>query len=170
MQIEVKIDGEWHSVEVAPGEVLLDVLRRLGFKGVKEGCREGQCGACMVLVDGQPVNSCLILAPKVHQKELITSEGLGSPWQLHPIQEAFIESGAIQCGYCSSGFIVSTYALLQENPNPTEEEIKHALDSNLCRCTGYTKILAAVKLAAKKLATKQRRTLSPPAKSQRRKK
>lgn len=169
MQIEVTINGQWHSVEVAPGEVLLDVLRRLGFKGVKEGCREGQCGVCMVLLDGQPVNSCLVLAPKVHKRELITGEGLGSPSQLHPIQEAFIESGAIQCGYCTSGFIISAYTLLQENPDPNEKEIKEALDSNLCRCTGYTKILDAVKIAAKKLSTKKRTTLSRPNKFQRRK-
>jgi carbon-monoxide dehydrogenase small subunit len=131
---------------------LLDILRNeLNLQGTKKGCDEGDCGACSVIMNGRLVNACLVMANKLEGAEILTIEGLSLKEELHPIQQAFIESGAIQCGYCTPGMIMATYALLQENPRPSKEEIKQGLSGNLCRCTGYNKILGAVKLAVEYL-------------------
>ena len=149
MEITLKVNGEEYGVEVSANETLLDVLReKLRLTGVKKGCDEGECGACTVLLDGRAVNSCLVLAPQVDGKEVLTVEGLSRDGELHPIQRAFVEKGAVQCGFCTPGFIMSTYALLKDNPDPSDEEIMTALEGNLCRCTGYAKILEAVRYAA----------------------
>jgi carbon-monoxide dehydrogenase small subunit len=132
--------------------VLLDVLRNLGYTEVKEGCREGACGSCLVLLDGVLVNSCQILAASALGREITTVKGLGTFHKPHPIQEAFVETGAVQCGYCTPGMVLATFALLKKNPKPEEAEIRKALDGNLCRCTGYVKIIDAVKLAAERMA------------------
>jgi len=132
-------------------EPLLDVLRRNGFVSVKEGCRQGQCGACVVLVDNKPVNSCLYPAFRAEGRKITTSEGLGKPNNLHPIQQAFLDTGAVQCGYCTPGMVLSAKSLIDNNPSPSENDIKLALDGNLCRCTGYVKIVSAVKLAAERI-------------------
>ena len=154
--MKLKINGTEKTVEAMPGEVLLDVLRREGYKGAKFGCGQGFCGACTVLVDGKPVNSCLLLVGLVEGREITTIEGVGSVDALHPIQEAYLDAGAVQCGYCSPGFVLATKALLDEEPNPTDARIKEALDGNYCRCTGYVKILEAVKLAGKRMRGKSR--------------
>jgi aerobic-type carbon monoxide dehydrogenase small subunit (CoxS/CutS family) len=130
---------------VHPGDRLLDVLRANGFNGVKEGCGDGNCGACVVLVDGRPVNSCVMLAMRADGCDVMTIEGIGTPDKPHPLQESFADHGAVQCGFCTPGSILSSYALLKENPQPSDEEIKRALDGNACRCTGYVKKLAAVR-------------------------
>lgn len=154
--ITVTINGEKKTAYLKnPLETLLDFLRRNHYVGVKEGCRAGQCGACTVIVDGRAVNSCLYPAIRADGKQITTIEGLGKPSNLHPIQEAFLQAGAVQCGYCTPGMILSTKALLDKNPRPTEEEIKIALDGNLCRCTGYVKIIEAVKLAITKMNRNQ---------------
>ena len=142
------------GVYVEPWWTLAKVLReQLGLTGTKVGCEVGECGACTVLVDGKAMRSCLLLAVKAKGKEIITIEGLkGRDGDLHPIQEAFIEHFAVQCGYCTPGMIISSKALLDENPRPTENEIKEGLRGNLCRCTGYTKIIEAVSAAADKMA------------------
>ncbi len=145
------INGQRKEIEFAPHKRLLDVLRENGYAEVKEGCREGECGACVVLLDGKPVNSCQVLAASVMEKEIVTVRGLGTIHKPHPIEEAFVEAGAVQCGFCTPGMIISTYALLKENPDPEDDDIKRALDGNLCRCTGYVKIKKAVKLASKKV-------------------
>ena len=145
MKINFNLNGKKVSLETAPGSRLLDVLREHGLFGVKEGCGDGNCGACMVLMDGRPVNSCLVLAPRVHGREVTTIEGLGSPQNPHPLQDSFVEHGAVQCGFCTPGSILSSYALLKDNPNPTDAQIKRALDGNYCRCTGYVKKFEAVK-------------------------
>jgi len=151
MKITLRINGIDRVVEAEPGEPLLDVLRREGFKGAKFGCGHGFCGACTVLLDGRPVNSCLLLAGLVEGREITTIEGLGGVDRLHPIQEAYLDAGAVQCGYCTPGFVLATKALLDEHPSPSDEEIKRGLDGNYCRCTGYVKIVEAVKLAAARL-------------------
>lgn len=152
MEIRFKLNGKWVEVDVPPNRTLLDVLRNeLGIKSVKRGCERGECGACTVLLEGRPVTSCLILIPQVQGKDVITIEFLMKNRQLHPLQEAFIECGAIQCGFCTSGFVLTAYALLQKNPNPTEQDVKKALSGNICRCTGYVKIIEAVLLASKKM-------------------
>lgn len=147
------------ELEILPGESLLDLLRSQGFYSVKEGCREGNCGACVILLDGKPVNSCLVFAAHCQNREITTLEGLGSPRSLHPLQEAFIKTGAIQCGYCTPGMILSTKALLDENPDPSLEEIKIGLDGNLCRCTGYVRIFEGVRKGAEMLK-KQKKSSS----------
>lgn len=151
MKALFKINKKAYELEFAPNAKLLDVLRDNGFTEVKCGCREGFCGACCVLLDGRLVNSCMVYAASVGEKEITTVRGIGSTLEPHPIQEAFVEAGAVQCGFCTPGMVLATYALLQDNPNPTDEEIKQALDGNFCRCTGYVKIIDAVKLAAKKV-------------------
>jgi len=148
--IKFKVNGEEKEFKINPGDILLDVLRREGYYGVKFGCRTGNCGACIVLLNGKPVNSCLVLAANVQNTEITTIEGIGSMDAPHPLQVAFVDKGAVQCGYCTPGMILSAKALLDENPNPSEEEIKEALDSNLCRCTGYVKVIEAVKSASEK--------------------
>ena len=150
--ISLKINGEGHRLIVQPRETLLDVLRdKLNMTGTKKGCNEGDCGACTVLMDGKAVLSCLILAVTATGKNITTIEGLAENAELHPLQKAFVEHGAIQCGFCTPGQIMASKALLDENPDPTEGEIKEALAGNLCRCTGYVKIVDAVKVASKEM-------------------
>jgi len=144
MNFKVKINGEQKVWQAGPGEILLDVLRREGYLSVKWGCGEGDCGACTILVDGKSVRSCLLLAGQVEGRSITTVEALGSHDGAHPLQEAFIENGGVQCGYCTPGMLLSAKALLDENPEPTEEQVREALDGNLCRCTGYKKIIQAV--------------------------
>ncbi len=147
-----KINGKELEISFEAHKVLLDVLRENGFTEVKEGCREGECGACVVLLDGKPVNSCQVLAASAMGHEITTVKGIGTLHNPHPIEEAFVEAGAVQCGFCTPGMVIATYALLKENKDPSDEDIKRALDGNLCRCTGYVKIKKAVKLAAKKVS------------------
>lgn len=148
-RITLTVNGRTHEVEVEPRERLLDVLRyKLGYTGTKEGCSTGECGACTVLLDGKPVNSCLVLAVSANGKHITTVEGIAKDGKLHPIQWAFVEHGAVQCGFCTPGFIVNAYALLEENRNPDLETIRNWLAGNLCRCTGYQKIIKAVLAAA----------------------
>jgi carbon-monoxide dehydrogenase small subunit len=148
-EIQLEINGNTYSISVLPQRTLLEVLREdLGLIGTKEGCSEGECGVCTVLLDGFPVRSCLLLAVDVRGRKITTIEGLSKNGELHPIQNAFIEHGAIQCGFCTPGMILSAKALLDENPSPTEEEIRIGLSGNLCRCTGYVKIFKAVQAAA----------------------
>jgi len=149
VKIQCSVNGRHIERDIDPDVRLLDLLREyLHLTGTKEGCGEGECGACTVLMDGKAVNSCLILALQADGAEIITVEGLADGHALHPIQQAYVETGAVQCGFCTPGFIMATYALLKEIPNPSEEEILASLEGNLCRCTGYSKILEAVKLAA----------------------
>jgi len=149
-EIELKVNEQWHTVYVEDSWTLLRLLREeLGLMGTKHGCGTGECGACTVLVDGQAMSSCLTLAVEVAGRSITTIEGLSKKQELNPIQKAFIEKHAMQCGYCTPGMIMSTFALLEKNPNPTEEEIKEALTGNLCRCGSYPKIIEAVKEAAR---------------------
>jgi carbon-monoxide dehydrogenase small subunit len=149
MLISLTVNGRHVTCQTDVETRLLDLLREdLHLTGTKEGCGEGECGACTVLLDGKAVNSCLVLAVQAEGKDVLTVEGLASGDQLHPIQQAFVDFGAVQCGFCTPGFILSTYALLIDNPDPTEEEIRTALEGNLCRCTGYEMIIDAVKHAA----------------------
>jgi carbon-monoxide dehydrogenase small subunit len=148
--IQCKVNDESISLEVEPHWTLLRVIRdELGLTGTKEGCGEGDCGACTVLVDGKPVNSCLILAIDVDGKAITTIEGLTRGESLHPLQKAFMEKGAVQCGFCTPGMILTAKALLEQNSHPTEEEIRFAIAGNLCRCTGYAKIVEAIQVVAK---------------------
>jgi carbon-monoxide dehydrogenase small subunit len=147
--IKLNVNGEIHEVRVKPYWTLLRVLRNeLGLTGAKLGCGRGECGACTVLMDGKPILSCLTLAARAEGKKIVTIEGLAEGLKLHPLQEAFIKNGAIQCGFCTSGMILSAKALLDRNLNPTEEEVREALSGNLCRCTGYVKPVKAVLEAA----------------------
>ena len=147
--IRLKVNGEEHDVVVSPNETLVEVLRdRLELTGTKMGCGEGACGTCTVLLDGKPVRSCLTLAVEVQGKEIVTIEGLAEGAKLHPVQEAFMQHGAIQCGFCTPGMILTGKALLDENPHPTEEEAKRAISGVVCRCTGYAKIVEAIMAAA----------------------
>lgn len=152
--IELKVNGAIETAYVEPWWNLARVLREeLGLIGTKIGCEEGDCGTCTVLVDGKAVKSCLMLAMKARGKEITTIEGLkGSDGQLHPLQQAFIDHFAVQCGYCTPGMLLAAKALLDQNPRPTEEEVKKWLSGNLCRCTGYVKIVEAVLAAADKMA------------------
>lgn len=146
MVITINVNQKEYSLDVSPEERLLDVLReRLGLTGVKEGCGEGECGACTVIMDGFAVNSCMVLAYQARGKKIVTIEGLAKNDELDPIQKSFIDNGAVQCGYCTSGMIMSAKALLMKNPKPTEEEIRMAMAGNLCRCTGYENIVKAIK-------------------------
>ncbi|MBO8159990.1 MAG: (2Fe-2S)-binding protein [Thermosipho sp. (in: Bacteria)] len=152
MKIKFIVNNENVEVEVKPNETLLDVLReKLFLTGAKEGCGNGECGACTVILNGKPVNSCLVLAPEADGAVIETVEGLSKNNKLHPIQEAFIEATAFQCGFCTPGFIMSTKAMLEKIPNPSNEVIIERLSGNLCRCTGYAVIIDAVKLAAQKM-------------------
>jgi len=146
--LTMTLNGEPVTMEVEPFEILVDVLRdTLGLTGTKVGCNEGECGACTVIMDGQAVLSCLLPAMKARGREVATIEGLSRDDALHPLQQAFIETGAVQCGYCTPGMIMSAKALLDENPQPSADEIKEALAGNLCRCTGYFQIVEAVEAA-----------------------
>ena len=151
--LTLTINSETFEVAVEPTTYLVDVIREtVGLTGTKKGCGIGDCGACTVLIDGKPTLSCLTLAIACSGKDITTIEGLSTGTELHPVQQAFIDKGAIQCGYCTPGMILSTAALLAENPSPTEAEIKHGLAGNLCRCTGYVKIIDAVKHASETMA------------------
>lgn len=152
-QIRFVLNGKPVEVTVKPNTTLLDVLRyQLKLTGTKKGCNRGDCGACTALLDGKAVYSCLVLAPKVNNREVLTIEGLGEPGNLHPLQEAFIEHSAAQCGFCTPGMLLTAKALLDENPHPTKEEVKIAISGNLCRCTGYTQIIEALLDAAERIA------------------
>ncbi len=149
----LEVNGTSVAVELEAGRTLLSVLRgELGLTGSKEGCDDSECGACMVLIDGQPVNSCSFLALQADGRAVTTVEGLASGAELHPLQRAFLEHGGVQCGFCTPGMLISATALLSNDPDPTEEEIRAALSGNLCRCTGYVGIVAAVRSAAAELA------------------
>jgi carbon-monoxide dehydrogenase small subunit len=177
MRIALRVNGERHDAEIWEGDSLLFALReRLGFPGSKNACEQGECGSCTVLYDGLPVCACLVLAAQADGHDvvtveglrsdgelvcaclvlaaqadghdLVTVEGLGAGDELHPVQQAFVDAGAVQCGFCTPGLVVATSALLERTPNPSEDEIREALSGNLCRCTGYTKIFDAVRLAA----------------------
>ena len=153
--ISFTLNGEIIEVYADPAISLLHLLRNeLGLTGTKEGCGEGECGACTVLLDGRAVNSCLVPAGKVQRRSVLTIEGLARGNQYHPLQEAFVEKGAVQCGFCTPGMIMSAYSLLQEKPEPTGHEIKTAISGNLCRCSGYKQIEEAVLDAAEKLKRK----------------
>ncbi len=152
-RISLTVNGETHEVLVAVHKTLLEVLREdLGLTGTKHGCELGECGTCTVLVDGEPVLSCLALPAELAGCEITTVEGMARGGRLHPLQQAFAELGAAQCGYCTPGVLLTAQALLAERPRPTRREIKEALAGNLCRCTGYTKILDAVELAALRMS------------------
>ena len=151
-RLELKVNGQAYEVFVDPWQSLADVLREeLGFTGVKVSCNSGNCGSCTVLLDGKAVKSCIMLAPLAEGKEILTIEGLATESGLHPLQEAFIEHFAVQCGYCTPGMILMAKALLDENPNATEDEIRVGLVGNLCRCTGYVKIVEAIMAAREKM-------------------
>jgi len=160
-EVSLNVNGRSHRVALPANTTLLAALRDLGYTDVKNGCEKGDCGACAVLFDGRAVNSCLVLAWQAEGAEILTNAGLGTLDRPHPIQEAFADAGAIQCGFCTPGMIIATKALLDRNPNPTEDEIREALSGNLCRCTGYGQIVSAVRLAAERLA----RSSSSPASS-----
>lgn len=147
--IQLRVNGELHEVIVEPWRTLLEVIRDdIGLTGAKEACSTGECGACTVLLDGKPVNSCLLLAVEARGKDVLTIEGLSQGTRLHPLQDAFIRHGAIQCGFCTPGMLLSAKALLDNNPQPNEKEVREAIAGNLCRCTGYNKIVEAILEAA----------------------
>lgn len=153
--LNIFVNGEPHQLQIEPHWTLLQVLREhLGMKGTKENCLEAECGVCTVLLDGKAVNSCILLAGQVEGRSITTIEGLGDPEHLHPLQAAFIECGAVQCGYCIPGMILTAKSFLDENPDrrPTREEIREAISGTLCRCTGYRKIVDAVAVAAERQA------------------
>ena len=146
VNIKFKINGRTIKIDVSPNQTLLHFLREeLGLTGTKCGCEIGECGACTVIIDGMAVNSCLVLVPQINGKEVITVEGLAKDGELHPLQKSFIKHDAVHCGFCTPGMLMSAKALLDENPNPTEEELRIAISGNLCRCTGYMQIVEAVK-------------------------
>jgi len=149
LQVSITVNGAEHILELEPRELLVYVLReRLGLTGTNVGCDTSSCGACTVLLDGESVKSCTLLGVQVDGHEITTIEGLGTNGTMHPVQEAFHEQHGLQCGYCTPGFIMAAVSLLEETPNPSEEEIRHALEGNLCRCTGYHNIVRAVQAAA----------------------
>jgi aerobic-type carbon monoxide dehydrogenase small subunit (CoxS/CutS family) len=155
MKSEFTVNGIKQTFTFEPDERLLITLRNHGYTEVKNGCLEGVCGACVILLDDKPVNSCQVLTASATGQTITTVRGIGTLHTPHIIQEAFVEAGAVQCGFCTPGMIIAAYALLRDNPDPSEEEIKNALDGNLCRCTGYVKIIEAVQLAAKRLRETQ---------------
>ena len=149
MKVELTVNGDPVEADVWEGESLLFALReRLGLPGSKNACEQGECGSCSVLLDGALVCACLVLAAQAHGHDVVTVEGVGQDGQLHRVQEAFVETGAVQCGFCTPGLVVATVDLLAHTPQPTDDEIREALSGNLCRCTGYAKIFDAVRLAA----------------------
>ena len=151
-QVGLTVNGTLYKLSVQPWETLVEVIRDdLGLTGTKEGCGLGECGACTVIMDGRAVNSCLVLAAEADGKQITTIEGLADGDKLHPIQQAFVNHGGLQCGFCTPGMIMSAKALLDEKPSPSEEEIRKGIAGNICRCTGYTKIIESVKAAAKNI-------------------
>jgi len=158
--VSLTVNGEPYEILIPPWRTLLEVLREnLGLTGTKRSCQEGQCGACTVLIDGKPINSCLYLAIEAQGKEIMTIEGLTKPGaELHPIQKAFVEYGAIQCGFCTPGLVLAAKALLDQNPNPTEEDVRRAIVGHLCRCTGYFQITEAILAAARAMAGQEVRS------------
>jgi len=158
--ITLNVNGRDYPLEVKPNEILLNVLRdRLGLMGTKYGCGIGECGACTVLLEGKAILSCQTLAFTADGKQITTIEGLEQEGELHPLQQAFIDEGAVQCGYCTPGMILSAKALLDVNPDPSNEEIKQAIRGNLCRCTGYTNIVRAIKTASVKIKDSERKQI-----------
>lgn len=156
LRIKFRLNGSQVEVETKPNKRLLDLLRDdLGLTGTKEGCSIGECGACTVLVNGKAVNSCLVLAGEIDGADIITIEGIANNGELHPLQENFLKYGAVQCGFCISGMILSAYALLSTKLNPDEEEIKEAIAGNLCQCTGYKQIIEAIKHTIEEVNEKQ---------------
>lgn len=151
MKLSLTINGVPRSMAADAGETLLAILRREGYVGVKKGCGAGDCGACAVLLNGRAVNACLVLAAKADGAEIVTAEGLATSDGLHPLQEAFVDEGAVQCGYCTPGMLMSAIDLLTRNPDPSEDEIKEAISGNLCRCTGYAKQIRAIQVAAQRM-------------------
>jgi len=150
VKVSFVINGKKEEREIPPNISLLELLRdHLGLTGAKKGCEIGECGACTVILDGRPVYACLVLAPKVDGKEIITIEGIGEEGKLYPVQKAFLTHGAVQCGFCTPGMILAAKALLDEKPNPSREEIKDAISGNLCRCTGYLQIVEAIEASRK---------------------
>ena len=153
MDITLSVNGEERALRVSPSRTLLDALRGdLALTGSKNACNQGVCGACTVLIDGMPVNACLTLAVNVTGRDITSVEGLGEGGELSVMQQAFVDAGAIQCGFCMSGMIISATALLADNPSPSRAEIRSALSGNLCRCSGYVRVINAVQLAAERLA------------------
>jgi aerobic-type carbon monoxide dehydrogenase small subunit (CoxS/CutS family) len=161
MELRVTVNGQPRKWAIAPGDLLLDVLRREGLFGVKRGCEKGECGACLVLVDGRAVNSCLMFAAKVQGCEVLTIEGLADGDRLDPIQGAFLDHGAAQCGFCTPGMILAAKALLDKNSHPCEAEVREAMAGVLCRCTGYIKPVEAVLAAARQPARRATRKREP---------
>ena len=154
-EIVLKVNGINYQVEVEPWRTLVEVLREtLGLTGTKKSCNEGECGACTVMMDGRPIASCLVLAMDAQGKEIVTIEGLSEGERLHPIQEAFLKHGAIQCGFCTPGMVISAKALLDQNPRPTVTEVRKAISGNLCRCTGYQHIVDSIMAASKMMEKK----------------
>lgn len=152
LEITLTVNGKTHKASLEPSMSLLDFLRdTLGYKGVKLCCNTGECGACTILFNGKPVNSCVVLGADAAGVEIVTVEGLAEGDRLHPVQQAFIDTGAVQCGYCTPGFIISVKALLDRSKHPSQEEIEEAVSGNICRCTGYVKIVDAIELAAQRL-------------------
>lgn len=150
--ITVLVNNKKYSRTVDVSKTLVEFIRNdLHLTGTKEGCDEGECGACTVLLDGRPVNSCLVLAAETDGHEILTVEGLAKDGQLHPLQEAFINAGAIQCGYCTPGMLMTAKAILDEFPHPTEDQIRKGIEGNLCRCTGYNRIIKAVRLVSERI-------------------
>jgi carbon-monoxide dehydrogenase small subunit len=149
-EIKLRVNGQEREITVEPRQTLLDVLRNdLGLTGTKEGCGNGNCGTCTVLLDGKPISSCLVFAVEAEEQDIITIEGLSQAGKIHPLQQAFVEEGAIQCGFCTPGMILTAKAFLDSNPHPTESQVRQAIAGNLCRCTGYDKIVRAIlKVAA----------------------
>ena len=154
--IQITVNGLTRELAAEPNQTLLSLLREeLDLTGTKHGCGEGDCGTCVVLLDGQPVNACLVLALEATGRQVTTIEGVADGNTLHPVQDAFIEAGAVQCGYCTPGMILVALALLRQNPDPTEQQVRQSISGNLCRCTGYQKIVEGVLLAARMLQGEQ---------------
>lgn len=151
MRIQLTINGIRREMDAAPGDTLLELLRREGYTSVKKGCGTGDCGACAVLLNGRAVNSCLVLVAKADGSAVTTVEGIGKNGELHPVQQAFLDSGAVQCGYCTPSMILTAVDFLSRNPDPTDDQIRAAIAGNLCRCTGYEKQVAAIRDAAARM-------------------